>query len=132
MVTEQRTDIALWSLRAVAAAMLAVMAIVHIVLWVEGYRDIPIVGPGFLLNGIGGLVLAVAVLLPLGRWNPLVAVLGALFALGSLGALVMSLTIGFFGVSEQITTPSVIISLLSEAIALVVLIVIARRTAPSR
>lgn len=132
MVTEQRTDIALWGLRAVAAAMLAVMAIVHIVLWVDGYRDIPIVGPGFLFNGIGGLVLAVAVLLPLGRWNPLVAVLGALFALGSIGALVMSLTIGFFGVSEQITTPSVIVSLISEAIALVALIVIARRTAPAR
>lgn len=112
--------------------MLAVMAIVHIVLWAEGYRDIPIVGPGFLFNGIGGLVLAVAVILPLGRWNPLVAVLGALFALGSIGALVMSLTIGFFGVSEQITTPSVIVSLVSEAIALVALIVIARRTAPAR
>lgn len=122
----------MWALRAVAAAMLAVMAIVHIVLWAEGYRDIPIVGPGFLANGIGGLVLAVAVLLPLGRWNVLVAVLGALLALGSIGALVMSLTIGFFGVSEQITTPSVIISLVSEAIALVVLIVIARRTAPAR
>lgn len=129
MVTDQRGGIALWSLRAVAAAMLAVMAIVHLVLWAEGYSDIPIVGPGFLLNGIGGLVLAVAVLVPLGRWNPLVAALGAIFALGSLGALVLSLTVGFFGVSEQITTPSVIISLVSEAIALVVLIVIARRTA---
>lgn len=132
MVTDQRGDVGMWALRTVAAAMLAVMAIVHIVLWAEGYRDIPIVGPGFLANGIGGLVLAVAVLLPLGRWNVLVAVLGALLALGSIGALVMSLTIGFFGVSEQITTPSVIISLVSEAIALVVLIVIARRTAPAR
>lgn len=105
MVTDQRGDVGMWALRTVAAAMLAVMAIVHIVLWAEGYRDIPIVGPGFLANGIGGLVLAVAVLLPLGRWNVLVAVLGALLALGSIGALVMSLTIGFFGVSEQITTP---------------------------
>ncbi|MFC4946922.1 hypothetical protein [Pseudonocardia sp. GCM10023141] len=133
MVTDQRGNVrgreALWSLRVVAAVMLVVMAGVHLWLWFDGFSDIPVIGPGFLADAVGGFVLAVVLMVPGTRWLTLVAAVAGLFTLGSLIALLLSLTVGLFGVQEQWGSVSVLACLVSEAVALVALIVIARRSA---
>jgi len=36
-----------------------VSAAVHLYLWLDGFRDLSIIGPAFLLNAVGGAVIAV-------------------------------------------------------------------------
>jgi len=118
--------------RIVGALLLAAMAVIHLVLWFQGYRDIAVIGPGFMVNAVGGLVLAVAVLVVGTRRLPLVAGIATVFTAGSLGALVISLTVGLFGVSEQLDTPFVPTSLIVEAIGTVVLAALTWFAAHSR
>jgi len=118
--------------RIVGALLLAAMAVIHLVLWFQGYRDIAVIGPGFMVNAVGGLVLAVAVLVVGTRRLPLVAGIATVFTAGSLGALVISLTVGLFGVSEQLDTPFVPTSLIVEAIGTVVLAALTWFAAQSR
>ena len=118
--------------RIVGALLLAAMAVIHLVLWFQGYRDIAVIGPGFMVNAVGGLVLAVAVLVVGTRRLPLVAGIATVFTAGSLGALIISLTVGLFGVSEQLDTPFVPTSLIVEAIGTVVLAALTWFAAQSR
>ena len=46
-------------IRVVGAAAVLVSAAVHLWLWFEGFRDLHIIGPAFLLNAVGGAVIAV-------------------------------------------------------------------------
>jgi hypothetical protein len=46
----------------VCAGLLIWVAAIHIHLWTEGYRDIPTVGPLFLADAVGGFVLAAVLL----------------------------------------------------------------------
>jgi predicted membrane protein len=87
--------------RLVGAALLGVTAGIHLSLWQQGYRDIQWIGPLFLLSGIGAIVLALAVLLSPPRLLPWAAALGALLELGTLGGLLLSVTVGFLGFSES-------------------------------
>lgn len=93
--------------RIVGAALLAGMAAIHVYLWMQGYRDVPTIGLLFLLNGIGGGVLCLAVLFCSGRLLAPVSAVSAVFTLGTLGALVMSLTIGLLGFHESLVVPFV-------------------------
>ena len=126
-VTERPTGhtAILWTGRIIGAGLLAAMAGIHVYLWGNGYRDIATIGLLFLLNGIGGGVLALAVLFAPNRWLPLVAGLSALFTLGTLLALVISLTGGLFGVQEQLQTPFVVTTLVVEGAGVVELTVLA-------
>ena len=88
-------------LRMAGAGLTAAMAAIHLRLWAEGYRDLATIGPLFLINGVVGLLLAVALLVtPVRRLGPVAAVT-ALFTAGTLGALLLSLTTGLFGFSES-------------------------------
>ena len=90
----------IWALRILGAALLAAMAWIHLDLWLDGYRNIDVIGPAFLLNTIAGFGLAALTLVtprPLLKW---VAALGALTALGTLGGLLLSTTVGLFGFVE--------------------------------
>jgi hypothetical protein len=49
-------------LRLGCAGLLIWVAAIHLHLWAEGYRDIPTVGPLFLADAVGGFVLAAVVL----------------------------------------------------------------------
>ena len=49
-------------LRLVCAGLLVWVATIHLHLWTEGYRDIPTVGPLFLADAVGGFVLAAVLL----------------------------------------------------------------------
>jgi hypothetical protein len=91
----------LWSLRLVGAALLVAMGWLHLDLWLDGYRNIDVIGPLFLLDTIAGFGLAVLVVLTppsLLHWT---AALGALTAAGTLAGLLLSTTVGLFGFTES-------------------------------
>ncbi len=97
----QRSTAGLWVLRLLGAALLLAIAGIHLYLWQQGYRDIDVIGPAFLLQSVIGVGGALLVLVAPRRLLPVAAVLGALFALGSLGALIVSTTVGLFGFVES-------------------------------
>lgn len=102
--------------RVLAAVAVLVSAAVHLYLWVEGYREIEVVGPAFLLNAVGGAVIAV-LLLAWRHWIPALLTLG--FGLSTLGAFVVSTTVGLFGVNERWVGWEVWSAAISEAVAIV-------------
>ncbi|WP_104525280.1 hypothetical protein [Blastococcus atacamensis] len=114
-----------WPLRLIGAVLLAAMAWIHADLWGDGYRDIAVVGPGFLANAVAGFVLAALLLLPVGGLLRWVAVAGALAAAGSLAALVLSTTVGLFGFVESTAAPLWWETFWVEVAAIVVLTVLA-------
>ena len=95
----------LWGLRLVGAALLAAMGWIHLDLWLDGYRTIEIIGPAFLLNTVAGFGLAALLLVTPRRFLPWVAGLGALTAVGTLGALILSTSVGLFGFVETPAAP---------------------------
>jgi hypothetical protein len=97
----QRSTAALWVLRLLGAALLLAIAGIHLYLWQQGYRDIEVIGPSFLLQAVIGVGGALLVLVAPRRLLWVAAVLGALFALGSLGALILATTVGLFGFVES-------------------------------
>lgn len=86
-----------FALRLTVGASLAISGVVHGYLYTAGYRDIPTIGPAFLLQA--SVFCAVAILIAIGgpAW---LQVLGALGAAGSLAAFVLSRTVGLFGFIE--------------------------------
>lgn len=90
------------SVRVLGAALLLTMAGIHLKLWVEGFRDIPWIGPLFLADVVLAAAAAVAVLGTPRRWFPWVALLAGLLSAGTLGGLVLSLTVGLFGYHEVV------------------------------
>jgi hypothetical protein len=103
-------------LRAIVALAVLVSGAVHLKLWADGFRDISVIGPSFLLNAVGALVIAVAVLL-WRSWLPLLAAVG--FGASTLAAFVISATVGLFGVHEAWTGGYVVTAYVSELVALV-------------
>lgn len=114
--------------RALTAAAVMVSAVVHLDLWAGGMSQVDVVGPAFLLNAIGGMVIAVAVLL-WRHWLPLLAAIG--FGAATLGAFAMSMTVGFFGVSGQVWGVPQVLAVVSEvaAIGFAVVALVAERSA---
>ncbi|WP_409492424.1 hypothetical protein [Amycolatopsis sp. cmx-11-12] len=105
-----------WLLRAVVAAGLLGSAWVHYVVWQDWASETDVVGPLFLVNVVAGVVIAVAVLV----WHHRLPALAAIgFGLATLGAYVLSLTTGFFGVSERFTTQAELWGLITEVVCVV-------------
>jgi hypothetical protein len=107
--------------RLVGAGLLLAMGGIHLYLWQTGYKDIHLIGPAFLLNAILGAVAAVAVLLAPQRWLAWVCLLAGLLELGTLGALLLSLTVGLFGFVESWAAPLVTWTIVVEAAGFLVL-----------
>jgi hypothetical protein len=100
------------------AAMIAASAVIHLHLWLQGYRHIHLIGPAFLFQVISGLILAVVLLL----YRRLVTLLAGLaFCAGSAIALILSATVGFLGLHDGLTVPWAGWSLVSELAGFVVL-----------
>src|SRR5690242_20499158 len=114
-----RPAAALLLLRLGCVALLAWIGYIHLHLWQEGYRHIPTNGPLFLLDAVAGFVLA-AVLLAWPR--PLAGLLAAGYTAATLGALLISLSVGLFGFRESISASYVVESLAIETIAVLALI----------
>lgn len=102
-------------LRVVTAAAVLVSAAVHLRLWFEGFRDIAVIGPSFMLNAAAGLVIAVA-LVAWRHWLPWFLAAG--FGAATLAAFVVSATVGLFGVHEVWTGGAVLTAAVSEVVAL--------------
>jgi len=106
-------------LRLSCAALLAWIGYIHLHLWQEGYSQIPTNGPLFLLDAVGGFILACVLL----AWpRPLARLLAAGFTASTLGALIISLTVGLFGFRESSSASYVVQSLTVETITVIALI----------
>ncbi len=89
--------------RALAALLVALGGVVHLDLWLGGYRGIPTIGPLFLTNVIVSGVVAVLLVLDGGRAT---VVAGMLIATAALGGLALSRSVGLFGFMETTWTPA--------------------------
>ncbi len=106
-------------LRLGCVALLAWIGYVHLHLWQEGYRQIPTNGPLFLLDAVAGFALAAVLLI----WpRPLAGLLAGGYTCATLGALIISLTVGLFGFRESISASFVTESLTIESITALALI----------
>ncbi|MGY2067804.1 hypothetical protein [Blastococcus sp. SYSU DS0619] len=117
----RRSELVTWVLRVAGAALLAAMGWLHLDLWFDGYRTIDVIGPAFMLNAIAGFALAVLLLAVPRRLLWPAAALGALTALGTLVALILSTTVGLFGFVESTAAPLWWETFWIEAAAVVVL-----------
>ena len=119
-------------LRILGAALLAGTGWIHQHLWAAGYDTIAWIGPLFLLDAIGGFVLAAAVLLAPRRLLVWPAAAGALLEIGTLGGLVLSSTIGLFGFVESTAAELYWQSVAVEIAGFVVLVALAALCRPVR
>lgn len=106
--------------RAATAVAVLISAVVHLYLWDDGMREVDVIGPGFLLNGVGGIAIAVA-LLAWRHWLPLLGAAG--FGAATLGAYLLARTVGLAGVRETITTPEAVLSAVVEVLAIALALV---------
>jgi hypothetical protein len=121
-----RSRLLLVALRIAGAGLAVAMAWIHLYLWDDGgYRDIPKIGTLFLLNAIGGFLLALVLLVTPNRFLAVLAGLGALFTAGTLGGLVLSMTRGLYNVHETWATPWVTETVWVESAGTVVLALLA-------
>jgi len=104
-----------------SALSLLAMGGIHLYLVLTGFGGL--IGVMFVLNAIGGLVLAIAMVGAPQRFLPLVSVLSLLFMVGTLLALVLALTVGFLGVREQLGNQLVPTTLVVESVGTIVLVV---------
>jgi hypothetical protein len=108
--------------RIALSATLAASGVVHAYLYVDGYRDIPTVGPAFLLQGSVFCALAALILIGGPAWLRLAAVIGAA---GSLLAFGLSRAGGLFGFIETGWQPAPYAAISVVAEVLVILLVAA-------
>ncbi|MDQ4102170.1 MAG: hypothetical protein M3186_00060, partial [Actinomycetota bacterium] len=76
----------------------------------------------FLVNAIGAGLLGVALLVAPARLRSTVAAVTAVFTAGTLMGLILSLTVGLFGVQETLQTPLVPTTLIVESAGVLVLV----------
>jgi hypothetical protein len=106
-------------LRLVCAGLLIWVAVIHLHLWMEGYREIPTVGPLFIADAVGGFLLAAVLLV----WpRPLAGLLGAGFMISTLGGLIVSLNFSLFGFRESTEASFVIETIILESVGLLALL----------
>jgi hypothetical protein len=102
-----------------SAVLLLAMGGIHLYLAVEGAGSL---GKPFWLNAVGGLVLAIAMVVLRGQLLLVASVLSTLFMAGTLLALILALTVGLFGIHEVLDYWPVPITLVVESIGTLVLI----------
>jgi hypothetical protein len=104
------------------AALLVWSSVIHLQLWSDGYNSIPTIGPLFLAQGIGGIVVALAVVafrrvLALGA--------GAVTLAATAAGLLLSVHVNLFGYRESLAVPYAQSSLVIEFTGAAVLVVAA-------
>lgn len=105
--------------RLLSAIVLLVMGAIHLYLVFNGVGGT--LGALFVLNAVGALVLAIAVIVLRERLLALATVLSLLFLVGTLLALVLALTVGLFGIHEVLSFTLVPTTLVVESIGTVIL-----------
>ena len=107
-------------LTGIGAGFLVWSAVIHLELWSDGYKDISVIGPLFLVQGIACIVLAVAIVAF--RWLALLAA-GAVAGVATAVGLLISVYVGLFGYTESLSVPYATLSLAVEFTAGFVLLV---------
>lgn len=85
-------------MRILTALAVLVSAYVHLKLWLDGFKHLDKIGPAFMANVIGGVVIAV-LLVAWRHWLPPLLAIG--FGASTLGAFIISATWGLFGLHEK-------------------------------
>ena len=104
-----------------SALFLLAMGGIHLYLALTGVSGV--LGILFILNAVGALVLAIAMVVLRGRLLLMSGVLSVLFLAGTLLALVLAMTVGLFGIGETLHGRLVPTALVVESIGVVVLLV---------
>jgi hypothetical protein len=105
-------------LAGIGGGFLVWSGVIHLELWSDGYRDISVIGPLFLVQGIVCIVLAVAIVAL--RWLALLAA-GAVAGVATAVGLLLSVNVGLFGYTESLAVPYARLSLAVEFTAAFVL-----------
>lgn len=111
----------LWVMRILSAILLLAAGGIHMYLALNGVGGI--LGVAFILNFVAGVVLAIAMVTLRGRLLQLATVLSLLFLIATLGALVLALTVGLFGITQTWDFTLVPQTVIVESIGIVVLAV---------
>lgn len=104
------------ALRGLCAAGVLLSGVVHLDVWFAGVRDVSVIGPLFLLNFAGGMVLGVGVV-AWRHWLP--AFLAAGYGATTLLFFYISVVHGLFGVHETLGGWSQVLAQVAEITALV-------------
>jgi hypothetical protein len=112
-------------MRILSAIVLIVIGGIHLFLVFDGVGGT--LGVLFVLNAIAGIVLGIGLLALRGRLLKVATVLGLLFAIASLLALLLALTVGLFGITEVWTFTLVPETVVVDAIGVVVLAITSAR-----
>src|SRR4051794_40020624 len=103
-------------IRWITAAAVLASALVHLKLWLDGIRDLHVIGPLFMVNAVAGLVIAV-LLVPWQHWLPPFLAFG--FGASTLGGFVIAATWGLYGVHEKWQGGYVWAAAISEGVAII-------------
>jgi hypothetical protein len=130
------SPVARWAVTVLAvfgAALMVWSGVLHLQLWSEGYRNIAIIGPLFLAQGIGSIALA---LLLVGLRRAVLLAAGAVLMVGTAVGLLISASVGLFGFQDSLAIPDATTSLMVEfggaAVLAVAAIVLAASAQPRR
>jgi hypothetical protein len=110
---------AVLALAGTGAGFLVWSAVIHLELWSDGYKDISVIGPLFLVQSIVCIILAVAIVAL--RWLALLAA-GAVAGVVTAVGLLLSVHVGLFGYTESLSVPYAVLSLAVEFTAAFVLL----------
>src|ERR1700744_2103972 len=116
-----QSRIARWTVLAltgIGAGFLVWSGVIHLELWGDGYKDISVIGPLFLVQGIASIVLGAAIVAL--RWLALL-VAGAVAGVATAVGLLLTVYVGLFGYTESLAVPYAVLSLAVEFTAAFVL-----------
>jgi hypothetical protein len=102
--------------RGLAAAGVLLAGVVHLDLWVQGFRSISTIGPLFMLDFVAGLIIGIGMLV-WRHWLPALAAAG--FGAATVVAFWISVVHGLFGVKETPNGSSEILAEVAEYSAVV-------------
>jgi hypothetical protein len=118
-----QSRIARWTvlvLTGIGAGFLVWSGVIHLMLWSDGYKDISVIGPLFLVQGIVSIILGVIIVAF--RWLMLL-IAGAVAGVATAVGLLLSVYVGLFGYRESLSVPYGDLSLAVEFTAAFVLLV---------
>ncbi|WP_298212416.1 hypothetical protein [Ferrimicrobium sp.] len=118
VVRDSPPQLPIWLGAVVGGSALLLSGLIHLHLWLTGYRHVPVIGLLFVLQAALALVLAIAVLLRRQRW---VFIVASIFLLGTIGGLLASVEVGLFGFRDAFNAPLAMESLLVETVGALVL-----------
>ena len=120
-----QSRVARWTvlvLGGIGAGFLVWSGVIHLMLWSDGYKDISVIGPLFLVQGIASILIGVAIAAL--RWLALLVV-GAGAGVATAVGLLLTVYVGLFNYTESLSVPYATLSLAVEFTAAFLLLVAA-------